>query len=133
MEVNCEYLEERHRYWRERIGDEGIWDADGFKPIKFIVRKRSKTYDGLFWRKRVVVDSRWEWEDQIIFYQQYADISAREIDDTLVHEMIHQYIYQNDIKDSCVHGRVFKELMCMINQAFEGELTIRVSGGIKER
>ena len=71
MEVNCEYLEERHRYWRERIGDEGIWDADGFKPIKFIVRKRSKTYDGLFCRKRVGVGSKWKWEDQIIFYQQY--------------------------------------------------------------
>ncbi|MDE7419486.1 MAG: SprT-like domain-containing protein [Muribaculaceae bacterium] len=133
MGANCEYLEGRHLYWRKRIGDAGIWDASGFKPVKFIVRKRSKTYDGLFCRKRIVVGSKLGWEDQIIFYQQYADISAREIDDTLVHEMIHQYIYQNGTKDSCVHGKVFKEFMCRINQAFEGELTIRVSGGIKER
>ena len=133
MELRCEYLEERHRYWRERIGDAGIWYADGFMPVKFIVRKRSKTYDGLFCRKRVAVGSERGCEDQIIFYQQYADISVQEIDDTLVHEMIHQYIYQNGIKDSGVHGKVFKELMCRINQAFGGELTIRVSGGIKER
>ena len=133
MEVRFEYLEGRHLYWRKRIGDAGIWDASGFKPVKFIVRKRSKTYDGLFCRKRIVVGPEWGWEDQIIFYQQYADISAREIDDTLVHEMIHQYIYQNGINDSGMHGKVFKELMCSINQAFEGELTIRVSGGIKER
>lgn len=131
--MNCEYLEERHRYWRKRIGNAGIWDASGFKPVKFIVRKRSKTYDGLFCRKRIVVGSKWEWEDQVIFYQQYADISVREIDDTLVHEMMHQYIYQNGIKDSGMHGKVFMELMCRINQAFEGELTIRVSGEIKER
>ena len=133
MEVRCEYLEERHRFWRERIGYAGIWCASGFKPVKFIVRKRSKTYDGFFCRKRVLVNSKWGWEDQIIFYQQYADISVQEIDDTLVHEMIHQYIYQNDIKDSGVHGKVFKELMNSINHAFGGELTIRVSGGIKER
>ena len=47
--------------------------------------------------------------------------------------MIHQYIYQNGIKDSGMHGKVFKELMNSINQAFGRELTIRVSGGIKER
>lgn len=93
----------------------------------------SKTYDGLFCRKSVIVDSIREWEDQIAIYQQYQDISAREIDDTLVHEMIHQYIYQNDIKDSGVHGKVFKEFMRRINQMFEGELTIRVSGEIEER
>ncbi|MDE6342629.1 MAG: hypothetical protein K2K93_09945, partial [Muribaculaceae bacterium] len=84
MKVRCEYLEARHLYWRERIGAAGIWDASGFKPVKVIVRNRSKTYDGLFCRKRVVAGSEWGWEDQIIFYQQYADISAREIDDTLV-------------------------------------------------
>lgn len=133
MEVKSEYLKDRHRYWRERIGDAGIWDSDSFKPVKFIVRKRSKTYDGLFCRKRVVMDSKWRWEDHIVIYQQYSDISVREIDETLVHEMIHQYIYQNHIKDSGIHGRVFNEMMSRINQAFQLDLTIRVSGGIKER
>lgn len=133
MEVKSEYLEDRHRYWRERIGDAGILDSDGFKPVRFIVRKRSKTYDGLFCRKSVIVGYRRKFEDQIVIYQQYQDISAREIDNTLVHEMIHQYIYQNNIKDSGVHGKVFKEFMCRINQAFFGELTIMVSGGITEK
>ena len=61
MEVRCEYLEERHLYWRRRIGATGIWNASGFKPVKFIERKRSKTYDGLFCRKRIVVGSEWGW------------------------------------------------------------------------
>lgn len=133
MELSYGYLKGRHSYWRERIGDAGIWDADEFRPVRFIVRNRSKTYDGLFCRKRVIMDSREEWEDHIIIYQQYADISAREIDDTLVHEMVHQYIYQNNIKDSSTHGRVFREFMHRINESFKNELKLMVSGGIKER
>lgn len=133
MELKCEYLEDRHRYWKDRIGDAGIWNADKFRPVKFIVRKRSKTYDGFFCRKRVVVGSKCGWEDKIIIYQQYTDITTREIDDTLVHEMIHQYIFQNDLKDSRTHGSTFKDFMCKINRAFQGELTLMVSGGNMER
>lgn len=127
------YLQLRHRYWKERIGVAGIWDADKFKPIAFIVRKRSKTYDGLFCHKWVKVGGRKELQDSIIIYQQYPDLTQQEIDDTLVHEMIHQYIYQNDIKDSGVHGRVFREFMSRINEFFPNELNLSVSGGIVER
>ncbi len=133
MILTKEALSLRHRYWKERIGEVGIWDSDKFRPVVFIIRKRSKTYDGLFWRKWVKVDGKNELQDIIVVYQQYTDITQQEIDETLVHEMIHQYIYQNDIQDSGAHGKVFKELMSMINQAFQGELTIRISGGIKER
>ncbi len=126
------YLQLRHKYWRERIGKIGIWDTDKFKPVAFIVRKRSKTYDGLFCRKWVKVGSKKELQDSIVMYQQYPDLTQPEIDDTLVHEMIHQYIYQNNINDSNTHGKVFRELMERINEVFPHELNLRVSGGIKE-
>ncbi len=133
MIITEEYLQLRHRFWIERIGESGIWDIDKFKPVVFIVRKRSKTYDGLFCRRWVNIDGKQKLQDSIIIYQQYPDLTKQEIDDTLVHEMIHQYIYQNGIKDSNVHGNVFKELMGRINESFPNELNLRVSGGIKER
>lgn len=133
MIITEEFLMIRHRFWMERIGKAGIWDKAKFRPVAFSVRKRSKTYDGLFYRKWVIVDGKQKLQDSIIIYQQYPDLTEQEIDDTLVHEMIHQYIYQNGIKDSSVHGKVFKEFMGRINKAFPKELNLRVSGGIKER
>lgn len=127
------YLQLRHGYWVDRLGKAGIWDAAKFKPISFSVRKRSKTYDGLFFRQWVNVDGKQKLQDSIIIYQQYPDLTQKEIDDTLVHEMIHQYIYQNQIEDSNVHGKVFTKLMGKINASFPNELNLRVSGGIKER
>lgn len=133
MKLTVEYILLRHKYWKERIGKAGIWNAERFKPVEFIVYKRSKTYDGLFCRKWVKVNGRMELQDSIVMYQQYEDITKEEIDDTLVHEMIHQYIYQNGIKDSDIHGRVFREFMVGINEYFPNELNLKVSGELKER
>ncbi len=133
MIITEEYLQYRHWFWKERIGEVGIWDAAKFRPVAFVVRKRSKTYDGLFFRQWVCVDGKQKLQDSIIIYQQYPDLTQQEIDDTLVHEMIHQYIYQNGIKDSNTHGNVFKEFMRRINESFPNELNLGVSGGIKER
>ncbi len=132
MILTEKFLLLRHKYWMERIGEAGIWDAEKFKPVMFIVRKRSKSYDGLFCRKWVKKGEREELQDSIIMYQQYPDLSQQEIDDTLVHEMIHQYIYQNNIIDSSTHGKVFLNFMRRINDSFPNELNLRVSGGIKE-
>ncbi len=121
MVITEEYLQYRHWFWRERIERAGIWDKAKFKPVKFIVRKRSKTYDGFFCSQWVNVDGQQKKQDSIIIYQQYSDLTKKEIDDTLVHEMIHQYIYQNGIKDSSAHGKVFKKFIERINESFPNE------------
>ncbi len=64
--------------------------------------------------------------DHIIIYQNHCDLSYKDIDNTLVHEMIHQYIIQNDL-DTRPHGKIFKAFMKRINEAFRDELNITVT------
>lgn len=138
MELNVEYLRARHAYWKGRIAEAGIWEADGFRSVDFAVRKRSKMYEGLFHRKFITAKTRLRmadgvngrYYDRIILYRKSPDMSEREIDDTLVHEMIHQYIIQNGIHDTSAHGRTFKDYMQRVNKAFAGDLNITVRGKV---
>ena len=90
------------------------------------MRERSKSYVGLFHRKWVKVNVRRRLRDRIIIYRQSADMTVEEIDDTLVHEMIHQYIFQNNLPDTSTHGRLFKDFTQRINEAFPQELKISI-------
>ena len=138
MELNVEYLRARHAYWKGRIAEAGIWEADGFRSVDFAVRKAGKSYEGLFHRKFITAKTRLKmadgvngrYYDRIILYRKSPDMSEREIDDTLVHEMIHQYIIQNGIHDTSAHGRTFKDYMQRVNKAFAGDLNITVRGKV---
>ena len=53
-----------------------------------------------------------------------ADLPEQEVEDTLIHEMIHYYIHFNGIKDTSTHGKVFRQMMNDINQRFGRNITI---------
>lgn len=124
MYLTLEYLNMRYRFWIDRIAEAGIWDKSRFQPVELIIRKRSKTCAGKFVRKYKVSLGRKSYSDSIIIYRKFEDSTEKEIDDILVHEMIHLYICQNNIKDTSSHGKIFKAYMSKINHMFQGDLTI---------
>lgn len=131
MELTVDYLQLRHQYWIDRIATTGIWDKECFKPVKIVVGKRASSYDGMFHRKWVRNNGVRQIVDHIIIYLKDYDLSVREIDDTLVHEMIHQYIIQNGLKDTSTHGLIFKGFMRKINEVFPNEVNITISTPIQ--
>lgn len=52
------------------------------------------------------------------------DLPQTEIEDTLIHEMIHYYIWYFKLKDTSTHGRVFRQIMNGINTRFNRNITI---------
>lgn len=122
MYVTVDYIRERHRYWRHRIADEGIWDVIKFEPVEFEIRPRSKRLNALFHRKIV----KRKPVDKIIIYRKAPDMPVKFVDSLIVHEMIHQYIFQNNLHDTSTHGLLFKAFMNNINNAFPGELDIQI-------
>lgn len=46
------------------------------------------------------------------------DLPKAELEDTIIHEMIHYYIRLNGIKDTSAHGKVFRQMMEEINSRF---------------
>jgi len=53
------------------------------------------------------------------------NLTEAELEDVVIHEMIHYYIALNNIKDSSVHGTVFRRMMETINREFGRNITIR--------
>ena len=51
-------------------------------------------------------------------------MTKEELDDTLLHEMIHYYIFHKRITDTSPHGRVFRQLMHDINSRYGRHVTI---------
>lgn len=52
------------------------------------------------------------------------DLAQDELEDTIIHEMIHYYIGVNNIKDTSAHGNVFRQIMENINQRYGRHVTI---------
>ena len=55
-------------------------------------------------------------KEHTISISKYYDRTEKQYDNTLIHEMIHLYISQNDIKDNGNHGRRFKAECARINK-----------------
>ncbi len=53
-----------------------------------------------------------------------VDLPEREIEDTIIHEMIHYYIGYNHLEDASAHGPLFLSIMNEINRKFGRSLTV---------
>lgn len=59
-----------------------------------------------------------------IYISRRYDLPQEQVEDTLIHEMIHLYIAYNNLKDTSTHGDRFKYHMNLINRKFNRNITI---------
>ncbi len=52
------------------------------------------------------------------------DLPEQEVEDTVIHEMIHYYIRLNGMRDTSAHGKLFRQMMDNINRRFGRHVTI---------
>ncbi len=52
------------------------------------------------------------------------DLPERDVEDTIIHEMIHYYIGYNRLEDTSAHGPLFLAIMNEINRKFGRNLTV---------
>lgn len=67
-------------------------------------------------RIRVNPDGTREAYDHQLRFSKVFNLSERELDDTIIHEMIHYFISWNGLQDRSTHGPLFKALMNSINE-----------------
>ena len=98
---------------------------DGKLPMLPIELSDAKTFLGLcvfkkkrtLWGKTVCYDFKLRINTRI-------DLAEAEVEDIIIHEMIHYYIGLNGIEDTSAHGRVFKLMMNRINERFDRHIRI---------
>lgn len=52
------------------------------------------------------------------------DLSERELEDIILHEMIHYYIGYNQLDDSSAHGPLYRQIMNNINSKYGRNITV---------
>ena len=69
-------------------------------------------------------DGTWHYSDFIFVISNKRDYPETEIEDTILHEMIHYYILSNQIQDTAPHGAVFTQMMNDINRRFHRNISV---------
>lgn len=98
---------------------------DGKLPKLPIELSDAKTFLGLcVYKKRRTILGRTECYDFKLRISTRIDLVEAEVEDIIIHEMIHYYIGYNNLKDSSAHGRVFRHIMNTINEKFGRHIKI---------
>lgn len=71
-------------------------------------------------------------DDCRIIISGYYDRPYKEVMDTLVHEMIHLYIWYYNLQDSSPHGHIFRKIMSNINTDSDRHIRISNSSSNKK-
>ena len=99
-----------------------------------IVLSDAKTFLGkCVWKRRRGSDGKVEYYDFRLRINMRLDLPENEVEDTLIHEMIHYYIGLNRLEDASSHGPLFTRLMKTINEKYGRNITVSFKGSAEQR
>ena len=112
MKATIPYVEKKFEEFNQLI-------FDGKLPKLPIELSDAKTFLGLcVYKKRRTLLGKVVCYDFKLRINTRIDLDEAEVEDIIIHEMIHYYIGYNGIVDSSAHGRVFRQLMMEINERY---------------
>lgn len=69
-------------------------------------------------------DGRVRHNNIVMRFNRAIDLSRNELEDVVIHEMIHYHILVNGLRDTGPHGKLFKSMMQTINSRFGRNITV---------
>ena len=112
MKATIPYVEKKFEEFNQLI-------FDGKLPKLPIELSDAKSFLGLcVYKKRRTLLGKVVCYDFKLRINTRIDLDEAEVEDIIIHEMIHYYIGYNGIVDSSAHGRVFRQLMMEINERY---------------
>lgn len=94
-----------------------------------ILMSNARTFMGVLrYERRRNWYGRMECVNFRIYLSTRFDLPQNEVEDTLIHEMIHLYIASKNLKDSSVHGKKFREIMARLNRDYGRNITVSHNG-----
>ncbi|MBR5148075.1 MAG: SprT-like domain-containing protein [Bacteroidaceae bacterium] len=118
MKATIPYVEKKFEEFNQLI-------FDGKLPKLPIELSDAKTFLGLcVYKKRRTLLGKVVCYDFKLRINTRIDLDEAEVEDIIIHEMIHYYIGYNGIVDTSAHGRVFRQLMKEINERYGRHIRI---------
>lgn len=116
-------------YAERKFGEFNALIFNGQLPPIPIRTTRAKTFLGkCVYSRRRKLPGRAEYYNFSLRISTSYDLPEAEIEDTVIHEMIHYYILYNGITDTSAHGKVFRQIMADINARYGRHVSISHRG-----
>ena len=118
MKPTLPYLKEKFAHFNNLI-------FNGRLPEIPIFLCEVKTFVGQYKSKiKYHPDGRREHYLHALRFSTCFDLPERQLEDVIIHEMIHYFIAYNGLHDRSAHGPLFKALMKSVNETHGRSLTI---------
>ena len=99
-----------------------------------IVLSDAKSFLGkCVYKKRMGKDGKIEYYDFKLRINTRIDLPESEVEDTLIHEMIHYFIGFKRLEDASSHGPLFVHIMNTINEKYGRNITVTFKGTSEQR
>lgn len=122
MEITISYI-------KQKFNDYNRLMFGGKLPPIPIQLSNAKTFLGQCrYKKRRTLLGKTENYDFQLKISVRIPLTEQEVEDTIIHEMIHYYILANQLKDTSSHGVLFRKMMNEINARFGRHITISHRG-----
>lgn len=119
MKATIEYVERKFKEFNTLM-------FNGELPMLPIKLSNARTFLGqLRFKERNTDDGKKEKYDFALFINTKYDLPEQEVEDTLIHEMIHYYIEWHQFQDTSQHGEMFHMMMNAINKKFNRHVGVR--------
>ena len=120
MQVSIEWIEKWFTVFNK--------DYFGGKlPLPDLALSKSKTRLGSMSCKHVTRFGRTKVYDFAIRISNYYDMTERQFQNVLLHEMIHYSIAYTGLKDTAPHGVVFRGMADAMNKKYGWDINVRIS------
>lgn len=120
------------KYIEQKFEEFNILYFENKLPIPPIELCDTKSYLGqCVFKRRKLLNNKVEYYDFRLRINTRIDLPESDVEDIIIHEMIHYYIGFNQIKDKSAHGPIFKQIMNAINNQYGRN--IRISHKLSEQ
>lgn len=127
MTVTIPYIKQKFEEFNQQM-------FGGRLPMIPIELSNAKTFLGqCAYKKRHKLLGKVELYDFKLRINTRIDLSEQEMEDIIIHEMIHYHIGYNQLKDTSAHGRLFLQMMNDINTRFGRHVTVSHKSTAEQR
>lgn len=118
MKANLKYVKEKFDLFNKMIFNGQL------KPLPIRIGNARTSLGGVACMKRRSWTGKVENTNFRLTISAYRDLPEEELDDVIIHEMIHYYILSSQISDTSPHGKIFMSMMTDINRRFGRHITV---------
>ncbi len=95
------------------------------QPLPFRLSSARTFLGAVKCRRKRQFDGTWHYSDFVFVISAKVSLPEDVVEDTIIHEMIHYWIFSNQMQDSGPHGHIFKGKMEEINTRFDRHVSVR--------